>query len=147
MDDLAIRPATWRDFRAVYALEKLCFGREAWSSLDVLSALSFPETVRLLAECNEEVVGFIVGDIRRKEGLGWIATIGVHPDFRRKGIGMRLLEACEQALGTPRVKLTLRVSNRGALSLYHQAGYKQVDSWEKYYRSGEDGLVMEKKMR
>ena len=144
---LSVLPATWRDWRAVMVLEKLCFGRDAWSALDVAAALTFPDTVRLKAELDEEMVGFVVGDIRRHQQVGWIATIAVHPKYRRRGLGRRLLRACEQALAMPRIKLTLRVSNSVALSLYKQEGYQQVQFWRDYYAGGEDALVMEKLLK
>jgi ribosomal-protein-alanine N-acetyltransferase len=78
--------------------------------------------------------------------MAWIATIGVHPDYRRRGLGQRLLRTCEKAMGMPRIKLTLRVSNLAALSLYRQEGYHQIDTWRNYYTNGEDALVMEKWM-
>jgi ribosomal protein S18 acetylase RimI-like enzyme len=143
---VAVVPATWRDLRAVWELEKLCFPDDSWPWIDVLAALTFPETVRLKAMLEGQPAGFIVGDRRRHEGLGWIATIGVHPDRRRRGIAWRLLERCEIDLGMPRVRLTLRRSNLGARRLYDLAGYQQIDVWNRYYRNGEDGLVMEKVM-
>jgi ribosomal-protein-alanine N-acetyltransferase len=127
-------------------IEKLCFGRDAWSALDVAAALMFPGTVRLKAELDEEMIGLVVGDIRRHSKEGWIATIAVHPTYRRRGLGRRLLRACEQAMGMPLIKLTLRVSNIAAMNLYKQEGYVQVQYWRGYYASGEDALVMEKRL-
>jgi ribosomal-protein-alanine N-acetyltransferase len=125
-------------------LEKICFQRDAWPWIDILAALTFPETVRLKAVIGEEVVGFVFGDRRRRLKVGWIASIGVHPDMRRKGIGYLLLEACEKELGTPRVRLALRPSNLGAKQLYLKAGYIEVDQWDRYYANGEDAIIMEK---
>ncbi len=143
---VALSPATWRDWRSVMVLEKLCFGRDAWSALDVAAALTFPATVRLKADLDDEMIGLVVGDIRRHKQEGWIATIAVHPTYRRRGLGRRLLRACEQALGMPLIKLTLRVSNLAALNLYKQEGYQQAQFWRGYYASGEDALVMEKRL-
>jgi ribosomal protein S18 acetylase RimI-like enzyme len=126
-------------------LEKLCFGKDSWSWLDMLAALSYPDTIRLKAVQRGLVVGFAIADRRRRNGLGWIASIGVHPAHRRRGIGRQLLEASEAALGTKRLRLTLRPSNHAARGLYDQAGYKEVDMWPGYYASGEDALVMEKR--
>jgi len=46
----------------------------------------------------------------------------------------------------PVIKLTVRRSNIPAIKLYEKLGYYQVDIWSKYYRNGEDGLVLEKGM-
>jgi len=45
----------------------------------------------LVAELDGEVIGFIIGNISRweygvPENIGWIDTIGVDPDYQRKGI-------------------------------------------------------------
>jgi len=141
---VSVLPATWRDYRQVLALERVCFNEDAWPWIDILGALTFPDTVRLKAELDGRVVGFAVGDLRRREDLGWIATIGVHPDFRRRGIGRRLLLACEEALGTGRIRLTLRLSNLEARQLYERNGYVEIDRLERYYRDGEGAYVMEK---
>ncbi len=141
---LTIAPATIRDFRALLNLERICFGEDAWPWIDVLAAVTFPDAVRFKADWDGLPAGFVIGDRRRTQSLGWIASIGVHPEFRRRGIARHLLDCCEQGLTMPRVRLTLRKSNLGALSLYRQSGYTEVDVWERYYRNGEDGLVMEK---
>ena len=142
--EIVIMPAGWKDLRQVHSLEKECFGKDAWPWIDLLAALTFPETVRYKAVVDELVVGFIVGDRRTSRQTGWIATVGVHPDFRRRGIAKILMAKAEDAIALPRMRLTLRASNRAALALYQQLGYTLVDRWEKYYADGEDGLVMEK---
>ncbi len=91
------------------------------------------------------MIGFAGGAARPAEGLGWISTIGVSPDFRRQGIATALLHAIEAELNLPTVRLTVRRSNDAAAALYHREGYRLVDVWPRYYFDGEDGLVMEKR--
>jgi ribosomal protein S18 acetylase RimI-like enzyme len=110
----------------------------------VLAALTFPETTRIKAVLKGEVVGFVIGDRRRWQKSAWIASIGVHPDRRRHGIGLLLLEACEEEMGMSNVCLALRPSNYAAKQLYLKAGYVEVDRWDRYYADGEDALIMEK---
>ncbi len=144
--EVKYEPASWRDLRDLVALERSCFGSDAWPWPEILAALTFPGTVTVKAHVGGQVVGFVFGDRRWGRGLGWIASIGVHPDFRGQGIGGRLLEICEQRMGLPRVRLVLRASNEAALGLYQKKGYGQVEVWAKYYSDGEDGLVMEKRL-
>jgi ribosomal-protein-alanine N-acetyltransferase len=141
---IVISPASWRDWRSVMAFERLCFGADAWTTLDVAAALTLPSTVRLKAEFENQMIGLVVGNLRQMQQVAWIATIGVHPQYRRRGLGRRLLRACEEAMGMPCIKLTLRISNQAALSLYRQEGYRQINTWPSYYANGEDALVMEK---
>jgi ribosomal protein S18 acetylase RimI-like enzyme len=140
---IEISPAGWRDLAGVWALERACFGPDAWGLIEVFFALVSP-AVRLKVVAGRRLVGFVMGDPRPGQGFSWIATIGVHPDFQRQGIGARLLAAVEAALTTPRVKLTVRRSNLGAIALYEKFGYKSTAIWDHYYAGGEAGIVMEK---
>jgi ribosomal protein S18 acetylase RimI-like enzyme len=144
LTDLTIQPAGWRDLRGVWALEKACFGPDAWSLMDLVLAL-FGPGVRLKAVAGDQLVGFVMGEPKPAERFAWIATIGVHPDYQRRGIATLLLTEVEARLTTPTIKLTVRQSNAGAIALYRKFGYTPVGRWERYYASGEAGVVMEKR--
>ena len=142
-----IQPATWHDLLPLQSLERECFQDDAWPLIELLGVLIFPGTVHLKAVSEEnQFIGFIAGDARRSEGIGWILTIGVEPKFRRQGVARALLQECEVQMQLPKVRLSVRRSNQSAIDLYEKLGYRHVDVWKKYYHNGEDGLVMEKKM-
>ena len=141
---MEILPANLLDINSLRHLEKICFPRDAWPLLDLVSVLSFAGVVRLKAIEQGQMIGFVVGDPRPSEGFSWIATICVLPEYRGKGIGRALLEACEQALPTQLIHLCVRISNEEAIRMYKMAGYYNIDRWVKYYTDGEDGLIMEK---
>ena len=143
---MKIENAGIRDLNALRRLETVCFGKDAWPLLDLIAVLTWPDMVRLKAVENGEMIGFVAGDPRPSEGTGWVATIGVDPRYQRRGIGRALLHACEEKTRLPRMKLTVRMSNEPAISLYEKEGYRFVDIWKRYYNDGEDGLVMEKKL-
>ena len=143
---MKIENAGIRDLTALRRLETVCFGRDAWPLLDLIAVLTWPDMVRLKAVEDGEMIGFVAGDPRPSEGTGWVATIGVDPRYQRRGIGRALLHACEEKTRLPRMKLTVRMSNEPAISLYEKEGYRFVDIWRRYYNDGEDGLVMEKKL-
>ena len=140
---ITLAASGWRDWPGVLALEHACFGPDAWGPIELLFALAGP-AVRLKAVSGGRLVGFAMGDPQRRQGFSWIATIGVHPDFQRRGIGARLLAGVEAQLTTPRIRLTVRRSNAGAIALYQKFGYHSVSVWEHYYAGGEAGIVMEK---
>jgi len=141
---MEIQTASIRDLRALRRLENVCFEKDAWPLLDLIAVLTWPEVIRLKAEEDGKLIGFVAGDPRPAQGLAWVATIGVDPDYQRRGIGRALLHACEEQVKMPRMRLTVRLSNRGAVSLYEKDGYRTIDIWKGYYDDGEDGLVMEK---
>ena len=139
-----ILPASILDLNALRRLEHDCFGKDAWPFLDLVGVLMFPDVVRLKAVEDGQMVGFVAGDPRLREGWAWIATIGVAPRYQRRGIGRALLRTCESRLGVPRLRLTVRPSNSAAIAMYEKEGYRTVDVWKSYYDNGEDGVVMEK---
>jgi ribosomal-protein-alanine N-acetyltransferase len=139
-----IENANWRDLNALRHLEQVCFPKDAWPLWDLLGVLTFPNVVRLKAVIAEQMVGFIAGDIRQSERMAWIATIGVLPEYRGRGIGAALLEVCEKRLTVPRIRLNVRVSNQAALRLYRKFSYYEVGLWPKYYQDGEDAFILEK---
>jgi ribosomal protein S18 acetylase RimI-like enzyme len=98
----------------------------------------------LKAVRDKQMVGFIAGDIRRMEGVAWIATIAVLPAYQGQGIGAALLEACESQIPLNRIRLCVRPNNGAAIRLYERFGYINIGEWSKYYQDGESALVMEK---
>jgi ribosomal protein S18 acetylase RimI-like enzyme len=139
-----ILPANWRDLNALRHLEKVCFPKDSWPLLDLVGVLTLPNVVRLKAVIGDQMVGFVAGDIKKAEQVAWIATIGVLPEFRRKGIASRLLEECEKLVKVPKMRLCVRISNEEAIQLYESYGYQRVNIWKRYYYDGEDAAVMEK---
>ena len=140
-----VEHAGWQDLNDLRKLEEICFGEDTWPLWDLIAVLTLPKIVRLKAEVDGKMVGFIAGDPHSREGVGWIATLGVLPEYRRRGIAAALLQACEQELALPNLRLSVRRSNDPALALYYKSGYHIVDVWRNYYHSGEDALVLEKK--
>lgn len=140
---IEILTADWRDLWGVRQLEQACFGPDAWGWFDLVSAL-LSANVRLKAQTGPRVIGFIIGEHHPQEGCAWIATLGVLPEFQRRGIGARLLAETEARLNTEVIKLTVRESNAGAIALYQQFGYRLSHPLRNYYTGGETGLVMQK---
>jgi ribosomal protein S18 acetylase RimI-like enzyme len=145
-DMMEIETASIRDLGALRHIEQICFPKDAWPLMDLIGVLTFPGVIRLKAVNSKQMVGFIAGDVRRMEGVAWIATVAVLPEYRGKGIGSALLKACEDKITVDRVRLCVRMSNEVAISLYEKLGYVRAGEWARYYQDGESALVMEKKL-
>lgn len=75
-----------------------------------------------------------------------IATIATHPDFRRRGIGERLLLTALEAArkeGATRAFLEVRAGNAGAQALYKKYGFVVDGIRPRYYKDNfEDAILM-----
>jgi ribosomal protein S18 acetylase RimI-like enzyme len=142
-----IKPATWRDLNALRYLEQVCFPKDAWPLWDLIGVLTLSNVLRLKAVEHDQMIGFIAADIRLREQVAWIATIGVLPNYRGRGLGRALLTSCEQRLEALTIRLNVRASNYNAIQLYLTSGYQKVGVWPGYYSDGEEALVMEKQPR
>jgi ribosomal-protein-alanine N-acetyltransferase len=75
-----------------------------------------------------------------------VATIAVHPDWHRRGLGeLLLLSLLERAIAqdASRATLEVRVSNQPAQGLYHKYGFEVVSLRKRYYADNdEDALIM-----
>lgn len=141
---VVIDPMRLRDLGEVMKIEKLCF-TTPWSKHAFLSELlDNDRAYYLVAKVDDRPVGYI--GVWLIAGEGHITNVAVHPDFRRRGIGRRLLLAAEElalARGQRRMTLEVRVSNEGAQRLYRSLGYVAAGVRRRYYRDNdEDALIM-----
>lgn len=143
-EEFSIIPATISDLNQLRELDRVCFEKDQWPLLELVAVLLLPGIIRLKADVDGVMTGFIGGDTHRSEGVGWITTVGVRPEYRRRGIARALMVTCEEQMKMPAVRLSVRRSNLEAQKLYADLGYKYFEVWKGYYSDGEDGLVMEK---
>lgn len=135
------------DVPAVAALERLSF-THPWSDELFLQEVRLPYSKVLLARPtvggDPRVVAYICRWLL--EGELHILNVAVHPAWRRRSIGRRLVqavlvEARDAAAG--RATLEVRRHNHAARSLYQGLGFSPVGVRQGYYGPGEDALVLE----
>ena len=132
-----------RDLQQVMAIETACFS-SPWSRSNFLFELCSVDSCCMLARLGNKVVGY---------GIGWfvldelhIINIAVRSDWRRRGIGSKLLRfflSTGEGKGCRRATLELRASNEAARKLYQQHGFRPVAIRKAYYRRPlEDAVLM-----
>ncbi len=130
---------------AAAALETLCFS-SPWSakSLELLTN----EGIGVAYLCTEPGGDAITayGGMLITVDEGQITNIAVHPDHRRKGLGLTIVRALLRHAKDCRldsVSLEVRASNEAAIALYRQAGFTEAGRRKGFYqRPTEDALVM-----
>jgi len=92
----------------------------------------------LLAKDDDRVAGYI--GVEKILDEMHIINMAVHPDYRGKGIGKRLMQ---HVLNDEEVFfLEVRVSNESAKKIYEKYGFKVINIRKGYYADGEDAYVM-----
>lgn len=129
-------------------LERDSFPIDAYSEERMLRLFKrHPETF-LVAESQGELFGYIVGAAEGKTGE--IDTMAVRAQFRRRGIGERLLNKILEIFSNNdirHVRLRVRPQNQPAISLYKKVGFQITGKEPHYYRDGEDAVIMSMELK
>ncbi len=110
---------------------------EAWNAAQCLGILGLPGVWMLLAWQDRTAAGFALSRVIVDEAE--LLLLGVRPEFRRHGVGSRLLDkvkADAAGRGARQLHLEVRDGNP-ALQLYRARGFVQVGCRPAYYRSAD----------
>ena len=111
-DKIPVRSMMESDLHALVAIDRRITGndRAAYFQRKLTEALTESDVrISLVAELDSVPVGFIMsrvdlGEFGRVETTAVIDTIGVDPDYRKKGVGRALISQLLVNLGTLRVE-------------------------------------------
>lgn len=143
-----MRPLALSDLNELWQLDLRCFvDGEAYERETFRYLLSNPDSIaRQIRSEFDEMSAFAIAVVE-SDGVGHITTIGVAPEYRRRGLARLMLHEVERsflARSVTTVRLEVRVGNIPAQRLYEQLGYIVVQRMGKYYSNGDDGYLMVK---
>jgi len=147
----ALRPLLLSDLNELWQLDMRCFvDGEAYERETFRYLLSNPDAIaRQIRSEYDEMTAFAIGVIE-KDGVWHITTVGVAPEYRRRGLARLILHEIERsfgARGVTTVRLEVRTQNIAAQKLYEQIGYVTVQRMNQYYSNGDDGYLMVKSLQ
>lgn len=158
MKILQINDLTPQKISEVVALDQYCFGglwtadgylREIDSSNSSLLVLSLGITNSDNNDTEQKTDDFKIIGIACLWAIAeeaHITLLGVHPDYRRQGLGQMLLYTLLQNAIEKKLKwatLEVEASNNCAIALYEKFGFKIVGKRKGYYqKTGEDALIL-----
>lgn len=146
--DLAAAPMSLGDLDQVLDIERVSFPTP-WTR----AAFCYEIEQNKVARCSvmrarRGVVGYLcLWEIGHEIH---ITNLAVHPEWRRRAVGRRLLAGALAegiARGVALAFLEVRTSNTRALALYESLGFQVIGRRTGYYfDTGEDALVMEARL-
>ena len=162
LQNVKIRILSENDLNAVVRIDRKVLGRERrdfWRRKIAYSDI-YPRP-SLVAEVDGKVVGFILGYVSGWEfgvpdSVGWIDTLGVDPDYQRKGIGRLLFNALIDIFKNsgkekkPEVKGEKKTNIEGVNVVYTLVNWDRMDLLQFYHTMGfkkGDVLNLEFKIR
>jgi [ribosomal protein S18]-alanine N-acetyltransferase len=148
MVSIDIRRMQPGDLEAVAEIDSLSFSLP-WPKSSFEYELKNPVSRLWVAETSDppappRIIGMICTWVIETEGH--IATFAIHPEFRRQGLGAKLLshallEAAQE--GVELVYLEVRRSNRAAIEMYQSFGFEITGLRPRYYSDNhEDAFMM-----
>jgi ribosomal protein S18 acetylase RimI-like enzyme len=170
---ITLRPYRAEDFDTLYRIDHACYPPEiAYSRADMRAYLGFGGSECVVAEISEDAVqakqyerrnigdarltddtratiaGFCIGAYRGKDG--YIVTMDVLEEYRRRGIATALLNEIEGSLaarGVKRIALETATNNDAGVAFWRRHGYRTRSVRKGYYPGGGDAYAMTKTLR
>jgi ribosomal protein S18 acetylase RimI-like enzyme len=122
--------------KEMFEIEPITMPSEAnsnkWFSF-VRDGLDKKRTLMLIAKAEEKTVGFVSATLPREQAFevaqsfGIVNDLYVLPEFRRKGIGKKLLEECLNRIragGFKAARLSVLLGDESAIRLYQKLGFR-----------------------
>jgi len=139
-----VEPMRLEDVPAVHRIERASFP-VPWPDFAFRQEIQTNRLAHyLVVRAGSQTVGY--GGLWLMVDEAHITTFAVLPEWRRRGIGGRLMVALMQValdLNARVMTLEVRLSNRAARALYAQFGFRPVGVRPRYYsNNAEDALIM-----
>lgn len=147
VDHITIERMTEDDIDEVARVERSCFS-DPWSKTSFQEELKHGFSVLLVVKSGKKLVGYTC--LWHIDSQMEIANFAVSPEYRRRGIGRRMMERVlweAKARGCTNLMLSVRESNLAAINLYVSFGFVEVHRRRSYYRlPTEDAIIMAKNL-
>jgi len=149
-EDVTIRSYRTEDLDAVSELEGKVFDSNAYPPFFFQQAKDVFGNLFRVAENGEgQVVGYVLGSLQAGTKEGWILSLAVAQEHRRKGIGKMLMETVVNILaqrGATSIFLTMEPDNENARKTYQRLGFHEFGIEKNYFGTGETRVLMQRKL-
>ncbi|MDX1527402.1 MAG: ribosomal protein S18-alanine N-acetyltransferase [Gammaproteobacteria bacterium] len=115
----------------------------SWTRSRIVRHVKSPDSVVVVAARKNRIAAFAIMRFGQEEAH--LDLLAVRPQFRRAGLGRRLMEWLEKSAvvaGISVIYLEVRENNKEALAFYKRLGYRRVTRLSGYYRGRESAICM-----
>ena len=138
---VTVRELAYADLPEILSIERRSF-TGPWSPGMFVAEMSNDSTLALVAEIGGKVVAYLI--MSRYDEAWHLMNVAVAPEHRRHRLATMLIGKSFGMIG-PQAPVTLEVrpSNRSAIALYEEIGFRSYGARKGYYPdNGEDALIM-----
>jgi len=136
--DVQIRWMIRRDFQQVLSIEQSNFD-DPWSEEELLEQLRHRNTIGMVAESDDEILGFMIYSLEKTEIV--FIDMAVKEIAHRCGIGRQMIDRAKRKINEQRRKgIIARVgdSNLNAHLFFRSQGFKAERVIRDHYSDGQD---------
>jgi ribosomal protein S18 acetylase RimI-like enzyme len=151
MSTFTLGPARMGDAPAIAHLSRDLIETDlpwSWTPRRVAGLMRQRESSATIAKDGNRLAGFILAQYGDESVH--IALLGVAKEYRRQGLGRRLVQWVEETAtvaGLFLVRLEVRAIKRDARFFYGSLGYREMDRMEGYYSGIEDAIKLSRDLR
>jgi GNAT superfamily N-acetyltransferase len=129
MNDLSTRPLEKADFDQIVSVIDRWWGGPTSALAHPIFFYELGQLARVV-EFDRHMVGFLFGIVAPDGPVGYVHLVGIHPDFRRRGVARLLYSAfeadCKKA-GAKRLKAITNVGNEGSVRFHDALGWSVAE--------------------
>jgi [ribosomal protein S18]-alanine N-acetyltransferase len=137
-----------RDMPEVLAIEQKSF-EFPWCENDFLRCLRQRNCIGMVAECDDQVVGFMIYELHKARLH--VLNLAVGSRYRRLAVGAQMIEKLIGKLSSQRrnrILLEVRETNLAAQLFFRSSGFRAVSVLREFYEdTPEDAYLMQFRFR
>ena len=145
---MTTRIATLEDLKSIHEIETLSFSSGSYPLFVLRQLFDISEDYFLVAEEDDVILGYALGNFSARDSQSWILSLGVHPEARGREVGKTLtkkLIALLEKNNSKGISLTVHPDNASAIKIYKKLDFEIVLKSDNYYLDDEARLLMKKK--
>jgi ribosomal-protein-alanine N-acetyltransferase len=146
--EITIRQLAWQEteLQQILEIESSVFNTfDAYQLEDFERWYYYNPDLCLVAEVGGHIAGYVITRILPRHGD--LASLAIHPDYHRLGVGSALFEETVtrvKAYGKKKITIEVRKTNVSGLAFWKKMGFITFGRQPDFYEDGAEAILMKK---